>query len=50
LSTIEVDPRSRLDVHGLDECDAATYTHLALRAEVHVQRQLLAQAPQRASG
>jgi hypothetical protein len=34
-----------LDVHGLDECDAATYTHPALRAEDHVQRQLLAQAP-----
>ena len=34
-----------LDVFGLDECDAATYTHPALRAEDHVQRQLLAQAP-----
>lgn len=34
-----------LDAYGLDECDAATYTHPALRAEDHIQRQLLAQAP-----
>ncbi|MBB5996264.1 hypothetical protein [Streptomonospora salina] len=34
-----------LDIHGLDETAAATYTHPALRAEDHVQRQLLAQAP-----
>lgn len=31
-------------LHGQDP-DADTYTHLALRAEDHVQRQLLAQAP-----
>ncbi|WP_047870450.1 hypothetical protein [Nocardiopsis sp. RV163] len=34
-----------LDTYGLDECDAATYTHPALRAEDHVQRCLMEQAP-----
>lgn len=34
-----------VDVLGLDENDAATYTHPAVRAEEHAQRQLLAQAP-----
>ncbi|WP_017586339.1 hypothetical protein [Nocardiopsis ganjiahuensis] len=31
--------------NALDETDAATYTHPALRAEDHVQRQLTEQAP-----
>ncbi|WP_435108045.1 hypothetical protein [Nocardiopsis synnemataformans] len=34
-----------VDALGLDEADAVTYTHPAVRAEEHVQRQLLAQAP-----
>ncbi|WP_160050131.1 MULTISPECIES: hypothetical protein [unclassified Nocardiopsis] len=34
-----------LDTYDLDETDSASYTHPALRAEEHVQRQLLAQAP-----
>lgn len=34
-----------MDVYDLDECDAASYSHPALLAEEHVQRQLMEQAP-----
>jgi len=34
-----------LDTYDLDECEASSYTHPALLAEDHVQRQLMEQAP-----